>query len=433
MSSLPSELQIGAAQEQGSRKEQQDYFAVTEQEHKRGFLAVLADGMGGHPGSGNASVIAVNTFVKRYNEEIAKNIDIQKALGHALTAANQAVFEANQRINANMGTTLVASVVQGKRFYWLSVGDSSLYLYTKGKLTKINKTHSYGAEIQAKIDAGVLTREEASLDQKKRNMLTSYLGLEEIPKIDFSENYYQLELGNKILLCSDGLDNALNQAEIEDCLRREMMSPEKCDKLMANALGKKRPNQDNITLVLLELEPKTSTTITPSGSGFTELRGKTGTSRRPLKFFQKKWFLPISLVLLLLVLLVGGGIFVYKEKIYSLWKKMISDNRGDSFPSANGTKTDEKQENVSEFSDNCDNSLGLREIQEVLKEKEYYQDDLDGDWGTNTKTAVKEYQTAKGIEPPTGDLNQETCKSLLEDYEKLLKSLVPQHTTDQPF
>ncbi len=128
MSSLPSELQIGAAQEQGSRKEQQDYFAVTEQEHKRGFLAVLADGMGGHPGSGNASVIAVNTFVKRYNEEIAKNIDIQKALGHALTAENQAVFEANQRINADMGTTLVAGVIQGKMFHWLSVGDSSLYL-----------------------------------------------------------------------------------------------------------------------------------------------------------------------------------------------------------------------------------------------------------------------------------------------------------------
>ncbi len=324
MQSLPSELQIGAAQEQGDRKEQQDYFAVTDfmPEHsmEHGFLAVLADGMGGHPGSGNASVIAVNTFVKRYNEEIAKNTDIQKALGHALIAANQAVFEANQRINADMGTTLVAGVIQGKMFHWLSVGDSSLYLYTKGKLTKINKTHSHGAEIQAKIDAGVLAREE--LEPKKRNMLTSYLGLKEIPKIDFSEKHYQLELGNKILLCSDGLDNALSQEEIEDCLRREMMSQEKCDKLMANALGKKRPNQDNITIALLELEPRTDNTITPSSKGFSELRGKTGHDPRSKNHFQNKWFLPISLVLV--VLLVGGGILIYKN-MASLWNNNASE------------------------------------------------------------------------------------------------------------
>jgi len=463
MQSLPSELQIGAAQDQGDRKEQQDYFAVTDfmQEHRmgRGFLAVLADGMGGHPGSGNASVIAVNTFVKHYNEEIAKNTDIQKALDHALTAANQAVFEANQRIHADMGTTFVVGVVQGKRFYWLSVGDSSLYLYTKGKLTKINKTHSYGAEINAKIEAGVLTREQASLDPKKRNMLTSYLGLKEIPKRDFSE--YQLELGNKILLCSDGLDNALSQAEIEDCLRREMVSQEKCDKLMAKALGKKRPNQDNITVVLLELEPRMTTRI-PSGvnRGVTELRGKTGHSRRSRNIFQKKWFLPISLVLLLLVLLVGGGIFVYKDKIYSWWNKTASEennnepNGGDNSTGGSGDATDNKQSgnnnipnsngktnNIEPSSENhlphptekCNNSLRLADIQEVLENAGYYHDDLDGDWGTNTKTAVKEYQTAKGIEPPTGDLNQKTCDSLLVDYEELLKSLVPPHTTDQPF
>jgi serine/threonine protein phosphatase PrpC len=455
MQSLPSEVQIGAAQDQGDRKEQQDYFAVTEP--RMGFLAVLADGMGGHPGSGNASVIAVNTFVKRYNEEIAKNTNIQKALDHALTAANQAVFEANQRINADMGTTLVAGVVQGKRFYWLSVGDSSLYLYTKGKLTKINKTHSYGAEIQAKIEAGVLTWEQASLDPKKRNMLTSYLGLKEIPKIDFSE--YQLELGNKILLCSDGLDNALSEAEIEDCLRREMMSQEKCDKLMATALGKKRPNQDNITVVLLELEPKTGTTITPSGMGVTELRGKTGPSRRS---WVNKWFIPISLVLLLLVLLVGGGIFVYKEKIYSWWNKTASEEEPESsiideqngsenytgpsgdatgneqsgnnnIPNSNGKTNKIEPSSETHPTKKCNNGLRLGDIQQVLEKAEYYHDELDGNWGTNTKDAVEQYQRYKGINPPTGYLNPKTCDSLLVDYEELLKSLVPPHTTDQPF
>lgn len=475
MQSLPSELQIGAAQEQGDRKEQQDYFAVTDfmQKHRmeQGFLAILADGMGGHPGSGNASVIAVNTFVKHYNKEIAKNTTIQNALNHALTVANQAVFQANQKINANMGTTLVACVVQGKRFYWLSVGDSSLYLYTNGKLTKINKTHSYGAQIQEQIEAGILTREEAALDMKKRNMLTSYLGLEEIPKIDFSENYYELELGNKILLCSDGLDNALSEAQIEDSLRLEMMSQEKCDKLMANALGKNRPNQDNITFALLELEPSTSgSTIAPSGvnQGFTELRGKTGNGN----FWQpwKKWFIPVSLILLLVVLLVGGGIWIYKDDIYSVFSKngsedeqpnatdvstpldrtetdrgndiedsyVYPDNRDDPhvYPSNEDRITGTKPENVSKLAKakNCDNGLELRDIQDVLKEERYYNDAVDGDWGTHTKTAIEKYQKYSDIKPPSGYLNPKTCQLLLDDYNRLNPPAdVPQHSTDQPF
>jgi peptidoglycan hydrolase-like protein with peptidoglycan-binding domain len=70
----------------------------------------------------------------------------------------------------------------------------------------------------------------------------------------------------------------------------------------------------------------------------------------------------------------------------------------------------------------CNNGLILRDIQEVLKEKEYYYDALDGDWGSNTRNAVKQYQRDKGINPPTGYLNQETCEDLSIDYDRMLNS-----------
>ena len=422
MQTLPSELEIGAAQAQGDRKEQQDYFAATdffnkdtsEQEPDTGFLTVLADGMGGHVGSGNASVIAVNTFVKRYQTEISKNTSIQKALGHALTAANKAVYDANQKINADMGTTLVSCVIHNKQLHWVSVGDSSLYLYTKGKLSKINKSHSHGAEIQAKIDAGILTPAEGQLNPQQANMLTSYLGLVEIPKIDFSEKHYQLELGNKILLCSDGLDNALTPVEIEDCLRHEISSQEKCDKLMAKALAKKRPNQDNITMVLLELEPQANITKTPSGiTQFisSETIEQSDDYQEISDFLQKKWLLPILLGLLMICLIITG-IF--------MWKKTTSEETITSppiTPTINNRQNDITRENQPPHPTTECNNLRLEVIQEILQEKGFYPESADGVWGKKTEKAVKKYKREKGLDQSTGYLNAETCKALSVDNE----------------
>jgi protein phosphatase len=453
MQTLPSELQIGAAQEQGNRKEQQDYFAVIDlvdqkmPDHQSapGWLVILADGMGGHAKSGNASIIAINTFAKYYQEAIAKSISIPNAISQALTAANQAVFEANQKMNADMGTTLVACVIYGKKLYWISVGDSSLYLYTKGKLTKINQSHSYGAEIQEKLNAGLLTPEQAQLDPKKRRLLTSYLGLEKIPKIDFPTTYYELELGNKILLCSDGLDNALSQAEIEKCLQREIIAQEKCDRLMAAALGKKHQNQDNITIILSELEPKTENTKTYSGITHfaNDLNTENEHFHKILDLFQNKWLVPISLLLLLMIL-VSSGIFIYNN-IWILRKNPVveenlpntsntlvegnneSENGNQDSMEPTTTSPDEPVDNPPQpiivnpdepvaaeppQQKKCDNGLTLRDIQKKLKDSGYYQDDIDGDWGPNTRKAVEQYQKEKQITPSTGYLDPTTCQSL---------------------
>lgn len=473
MQTLPSELQIGAAQEQGDRKEQQDYFAVIDLADQKtpahqpalGWLIILADGMGGHAKSGNASIIAINTFVKYYQEAITKSTNIPKAIRQALTAANQKVYEANQKMNADMGTTLVACVVDGKALHWVSVGDSSLYLYTEGKLTKINQSHSYGAEIQEKLNAGLLTPEQVQLDPKKRHLLTSYLGLEKIPKIDIPETHYELELGNKILLCSDGLDNALSPAEIEKCLQQKIIAQEKCDQLMAAALGKKHQNQDNITIILSELEPKTSKTP----SGFTQAENdvvaETDNFYEKQDNFLNKWLLPMSLVLLLIIF-ISGVIFIYNNISSSGKNPVVEEN----LPSTSNTLVDGNNESENGNQDSmepsttspdepvdnppqpiivnpdepvaaappqqkrCNNGLTLRDIQNALKESGYYQDNIDGDWGPNTRKAVEQYQKDKQITPSTGYLNPTTCQSLSKDFDNLKQPQpVPPYSQEQLF
>lgn len=260
---LDWKLDYGNDQHQGTRTTQQDYFASFEPKmsivrSSKGFMAVVADGMGGHAGGGNASVIAVTKFIEEYKKRQEKNETIPEALQRALLKANAAVVAANERAGeeSDMGTTLVACVLQANKLYWVSVGDSSLFLFRTGRLQKINEEHSYGNELEMKLKAGQITQAEANTQSKKRNMLTSYLGIERIPKIDCPKVPIEIAPGEKVLLCSDGLVNAMSNAEIEFALQEEKSAQEKCEFLTQQALKKQMPHQDNITTVLLEINPK---------------------------------------------------------------------------------------------------------------------------------------------------------------------------------
>jgi hypothetical protein len=224
------------------------------------------------------------------------------------------------------------------------------------------------------------------------------------------------------------LDNALTPAEIEDCLRHEISSQEKCDKLMAKALDKKRPNQDNITMVLLELEPQANITKTPSGiTQFmsTETIEKIDNTQQTSYIFQQnKWFIPI-LFGLLIILLIGSGVL-----IYSLLKKTIPEETITSSPI---TSRINNRQNQPDHPTNKCSHLKMTYIQKVLKQHNYYNDKIDGKWGNNTINAVKQYQRDNVLEPSTGSLNENTCEYLSRDYQELVNTEVPPHNATNPF
>ncbi|KJU87139.1 serine/threonine protein phosphatase [Candidatus Magnetobacterium bavaricum] len=253
-------LDFGNEQDKGKRKGQEDYFASFSPARgvvnsDSGFLAVVADGMGGHTGGAKASVLAVNTFIEAYKRKTAQQA-ISDALADALASANQMLVDTNIKTgqDSDMGTTLAAVVIQENRLFWASVGDSRIFLYRGGRLMDVNETHSYGAELDVKHRLEQISTEDLEANKKNRGMLTSYLGLKEIPRVDISHRPIELRCQEKVLMCTDGLVDALDRNEIAALLQSNKSAQEQCEVIVQHALKKNLQTQDNITIIILELK-----------------------------------------------------------------------------------------------------------------------------------------------------------------------------------
>ncbi|MEH7123166.1 protein phosphatase 2C domain-containing protein [Bacillus sp. JJ1532] len=254
---LPFIVIPGNAQHIGSRSEQQDSFAFTDIHdqpfmNKYGVLAVLADGMGGFIGGKEASFLAVQTFVKHYQE--SNEIDsIPDKLVSAVQEANKSVkaFAKQNGLERGVGTTLIAAVVFKNQLYWLSVGDSRIYLYQNHTVKQLTTDHIYAKELEEKAASGQISRQEAENDPQ-RESLTSFLGLEEIEELDVSLDPIPLERGNSIILCSDGLYGSVSNEEMMDVCS-SLLTQEAADRLIELVLKKQKPHQDNATVAILTL------------------------------------------------------------------------------------------------------------------------------------------------------------------------------------
>lgn len=247
------------AQHQGTRKAQEDAFGMAGltmegTPEAGGFLAVLADGMGGMALGRTASHTAVNSFLKEYQHRKPE----EPALGflqRTAKIANTSVFDKAYMDGeeVELGTTLVAALISNKELYWVTAGDSHLYHYHQGKLVLLNKDHIYGNELQEEVVNGKMTQKEAE-NHPEHDYLTSYLGLPEIPELDQSQAALSLEGGDQLLLCSDGLDNVLTIADIQKVLETEKENP--AEELVRQALNKNKKHLDNITVIVLSIQSK---------------------------------------------------------------------------------------------------------------------------------------------------------------------------------
>ena len=227
------------------RKMNQDYvFASDQPVGNLPNLFVVADGMGGHNAGDYASAHAVETLA----DEIRKDADYNpvKIVRHAIETANTEILlqaEKDAKLSG-MGTTMVAATVVGHYAYVANVGDSRLYLIDRC-IRQITRDHSL---VQEMVRLGELKEEEARYHPDK-NIITRALGAERTVDIDFFD--FELEPGNIILMCSDGLSNMVEDVKIEQIiLKPDMTLAEKGEALIreANANGGK----DNIAIILIE-------------------------------------------------------------------------------------------------------------------------------------------------------------------------------------
>jgi serine/threonine protein phosphatase PrpC len=205
-------------------------------------LILVADGMGGHCAGDVASKMAVKIIV----EEISKG-DLkapESAIRNAIDTANRTMFDrasVNYEYNG-MGTTVVLALLFRDKFLAANVGDSRLYHFDGKSLMQVSKDHSYVEEM---VTAGKITKEQAAR-HPQRNIITRALGTQSNEQADLFERAWTG--GDILLLCSDGLYEALDDGTIEDILSAGGDIEGICKSLIDKAIL--RGCSDNVTVVL---------------------------------------------------------------------------------------------------------------------------------------------------------------------------------------
>ena len=208
-------------------------------------LYIVADGMGGHRAGDKASSYSVTRFV-----ELAKQAEKELpflSMEKLLQQVNREVFEMSRREDeyAGMGTTFVAATVVDHVVYVMNVGDSRLYYYD-GALKQVTMDHSLVEEL---VRAGELDRAE-SRNHPQKNIITKAVGVAD----DVSPDFLMLDIeeGQRILLCSGGLSNMVDDDRLEETMAERGEIRELAQKCVDEALF--YGGLDNIAVVIAQCE-----------------------------------------------------------------------------------------------------------------------------------------------------------------------------------
>ena len=208
-------------------------------------LYIVADGMGGHRAGDKASSYSVTRFV-----ELAKNARKELpflSMERLLNQVNAELFDMSRREEeyAGMGTTFVAATVVDNVVYVMNVGDSRLYYYD-GTLKQVTMDHSLVEEL---VRAGELDRAE-SRNHPQKNIITKAVGVADTVSPDF----FMLDIteGQRILLCSDGLSNMVDDEKLEEIMAEPGEIDELAKKCVDEALF--YGGLDNIAVVIAQCE-----------------------------------------------------------------------------------------------------------------------------------------------------------------------------------
>lgn len=235
-------------QRQGNRRRQEDRWDILREETR--LLALAADGMGGMPLGAEAAEEAVKAAGATFQAKDLRTEDPAKVLLAAVTAADEAVFEmaAREGLTGSVGTTLVAVLAEGRYAWWISVGDSRVYLYRKGVLKQLSRDHTVAEEIR-EARRREISSDDATLFLSPPEAITSFIGIGGLKKVSRSERPLHAENGDCLLLATDGLFNTLNSERILACLRNP--PEERARALVRETLAAGNPFQDNVTAVTL--------------------------------------------------------------------------------------------------------------------------------------------------------------------------------------
>ncbi len=228
------------------RPQNQDALRI-EQLDRRCYLCVVCDGMGGAKSGNVASSLAIDVFVQEVKRSRKTGMTTQQVgqmLRGAVKLANFTVYDQAQQFEefSGMGTTLVAAYIEDRRAVIVNVGDSRAYLMNGEGVQCVTTDHSL---VQLMVQRGELTQEQAKRFPGK-NFITRAIGTEALVECDLFDA--ELERGDFLLLCSDGLSNLLDDQELLFEVVHGVNKELCCRRLID--IAKSRGAPDNVTCVL---------------------------------------------------------------------------------------------------------------------------------------------------------------------------------------
>lgn len=237
---------FGATDVGKERSDNEDYFRIVPEK----CLFIVADGMGGHNAGDIASLNASQMVDTYFTRQLLSKIQddagkIQEAIVKSLVNAHREILRMarGSRNYEGMGCTMVVAFIRGNILHLGHVGDARAYVCNDTGIKLLTEDHSFVMDL---VKKGKMTMEEARLSPLK-NRLNQAIGA----SVDIQPDYrtYNLEEGDRILLCSDGLWDMLTDEQMQQAVLQELPPKKICDKLieMANNAG----GHDNITAVVI--------------------------------------------------------------------------------------------------------------------------------------------------------------------------------------
>lgn len=222
------------------RKTNEDSFLISFDNEP--YFMLVADGMGGHAAGEVASRLAAES-IEKHIKDLGKNILDKSDIEEAVLAANRTIVEkvSKQPELEGMGTTLTLALLNTESYLIAQVGDSRAYLIEGNSAKKITKDHTY---VQHLIDCGVI-KTGAADDYPFKNIITRALGMQNL-KVDLYEGNWNV--GDALLLCSDGLSGYVNTEQMSDEIRTATDLKTAAQNLVNLALNS--GGKDNITIVI---------------------------------------------------------------------------------------------------------------------------------------------------------------------------------------
>ncbi len=231
----------------------------------RGYLYLVADGMGGYQGGQQASQMAVQRIMQEYYQDTSP--DLEHSLARAIRLANAQIYQEAQRSPElqKMGSTVTAAVVRGRELLVANVGDSRTYLVRNGLARQLTEDHSFIAQ---GLKQGIVTPDQVE-KHPYRGVITRVLGGGPDVQPDFFRE--QLQAGDAILLCSDGLPNEVDDQQIAATISRSRTAQEAAGRLVNQA--NQHGGRDNVTAIVIGVDGRRPAAIAGLPSWLLPLAG----------------------------------------------------------------------------------------------------------------------------------------------------------------